>query len=72
MIVTNKTYDVIKMIALLILPVAAFIAKLGDIWGLPMCDAISATLIAFDAVMGVVVKILSDAYNEATDNGECS
>lgn len=62
MIMTNKTYDTIKIIALLIAPIAAFVAKIGDIWGLPMCGSISATLLAFDVVMGVIVKISADAY----------
>jgi hypothetical protein len=32
---SNKTYDIIKKIALLIAPAVTFFAALVDIWGIP-------------------------------------
>lgn len=61
---SNKTYDLLKHIALIVLPVAAFIAKFGEIWGLPYGDEISQTLIAFDAMLGAYLKVASDKYAE--------
>ena len=68
MLMTNKTYDILKYIALLILPIAAFVAKVGEIWGLGWCEGVSATLIALDAVLGAVVKISSDAYKDQAND----
>lgn len=61
---SNKTYDTLKVIALIILPLAAFISKFAHIWGLPYGDEISQTLIAFDAMLGAYLKVASDKYAE--------
>ena len=67
MILSNKTYDIIKLIALLILPLSELVAALGHIWGLPRAAEITATLVALDAFLGAIVKICSDAYNNKHD-----
>lgn len=69
MILTNKTYDILKLIALLILPVSELITALGHIWGLPHAAEITATLVALDAFLGAVVKICSDAYKNCNGDG---
>ena len=62
MILQNKTYDILKLIALLILPFSELVAALSHIWGWEHGAAITATLVALDAFLGAVVKICSDAY----------
>ena len=62
MILSNKTYDLLKLIALLVLPVSELVAAFGHIWGLPHATEITASLVALDAFLGAVVKICSDAY----------
>ena len=32
---SDKTYDVLKLLAIFILPLAALITSLSDIWGIP-------------------------------------
>lgn len=59
---TNKTYDIIKIIALLILPISEFIGSLATIWGIPYGQQIVSTLVAVDVLFGVIVKIASDMY----------
>lgn len=67
---TNKTYDIIKIIALLILPISEFIGSIASIWGIPHGQEITATLVAFNVLFGVIVKIASDIYNkEQTKEG---
>ena len=64
MILQNKTYDVLKFIALLIMPLADLIAALANIWGLPYGSQIVATLVAIHAFLSAFVKLSSDKYHE--------
>ncbi len=64
---SNKTYDVLKVVALIILPLAALITSLSDIWGIPYGQQISQTLIAVDVFLGAILKRSSDKYAEAQD-----
>ena len=61
---TNKTYDILKYIAQIVLPaVATLYATLAQIWSLPYADAIPLTIMAVDTFMGVMLKISSDNYH---------
>lgn len=64
MILQNKTYDVLKIIALIIMPFADFIAALANIWGIPYGSQIVATLVALHALLAAFVKVSSDKYHE--------
>ena len=70
MIMSNKIYDILKNIALYVLPgLATFILALGTIWGLPYTEAIAATITAIDTFLGTILKISSDQYHEEQDGG---
>ncbi len=62
--VSNKTYDIIKTIALTIAPIATFIAALVDIWGIPYGSQIVATISALDVLVGALVVILKNLYEK--------
>lgn len=62
---SNKTYDTIKFIALLIAPIATFVAALVDIWGIPFGSQIVATISALDVFVGALVVILKTIYDKA-------
>lgn len=64
MILQNKTYDILKAIALIILPLADLIAALASIWGLPYGSQIVASLTAFHVFLSAFVKVSSDKYHE--------
>ncbi len=52
---TNKTYDVLKWIALVVLPAAAtFYTALAPIWHLPYESEIPMTITAVDALLGAL------------------
>ena len=68
---SNKTYNTLKIIALIILPLAALITSLSDIWGIPYGQQISQTLIAIDTFLGVILKNASDKYMEDQDAVDC-
>lgn len=59
---TNKEYDTLKMIALILTPVLAFLASLTNIWHVPYAEQIVATLTALDTLIGAVVVIANKQY----------
>lgn len=67
---TNKFYDVMKYIAQIVLPaVGALYAALGSIWGWNYVEAIVGTISAVDLFLGTLLKIKSDQYWAAIDEG---
>jgi hypothetical protein len=60
--VTNKQYDTLKTIALILTPVLAFLASLVNIWGIPYGEQIVATLTAIDTLVGAVVVVTNRNY----------
>lgn len=62
---TNKTYDILKELALTILPAMAVLyATLGKIWGLPYVSELPATIMAIDTFLGVCLHISSAEYKK--------
>ena len=66
---SNKVYDNLKVIALILAPVLAFLASLVNIWGLPYGEQIVATLTALDTLIGAVVVAASKAYHKTDGEG---
>ena len=60
---SNKTYDYLKIIALIVIPAAVtcWIA-IGNIWGLPYVEEIAGTATAIATFLGALLKISSDRY----------
>lgn len=59
---TNKTYDTIKNVALLITPIIVFGCSLVSIWNIPYGAEITATLAAVDTLAGAVVVVANKIY----------
>lgn len=59
---TNKQYDILKTISLLIAPIVVFLTALVDIWGIPYGSQIVATLAAVDVLLGAIVTIARRQY----------
>jgi len=75
MTMSNKTYDILKFIALKVLPaLATLILALGAIWNIPYSEAIAATITAIDTFLGAILGISSKEYakeqKEWADNEE--
>lgn len=65
MILKNKTYDILKFIAQYLLPgLATCVATIFKIWNIPYGVEISATIMAIDTLLGVMLGISSAKYNE--------
>lgn len=62
---SNRTYDILKYIAQIVLPaIATLYFALAGIWGLPYREEIVGTITAIDTFMGVLLKISTDNYNK--------
>ena len=61
---SNKTYDVLKYIAQIVLPaIATLYFALSSIWGLPYGEQIVGTIAAIDAFLGALLGISTKIYN---------
>ena len=61
----NKTYDVLKWIALVVLPALTTLwLALANIWGFPYAEAIGATMTAITAFLGALLGVSSVQYNK--------
>lgn len=69
MMMTNKTYDTLKLIALLVLPIGTFVSTFFDIWGIPGAEQIQQTFIALDVLCGAVVTIAKQIYDSRQSHG---
>lgn len=60
---SNKTYDVLKWIAQILLPaLGTLYFAIASIWGLPYAEQIVGTITAVDAFLGVVLDVSSKKY----------
>lgn len=60
----NKTYDVLKFIAQILLPaIATLYFGLAQIWGLPYGEAVVGTITAIDLFLGTLLGISTTKYN---------
>ena len=65
---SNRTYDILKYIAQIVLPaVGTLYFALAGIWGFPYGEQIVGTITAVDTFMGVVLKISSDNYYKTNE-----
>ena len=59
----NKTYDILKYVAQILIPaIATLYFSVSQIWGLPYGEQIVGTLTALDAFLGVCLGISSNNY----------
>ena len=63
--ISNDTYDIIKWIAVNLLPATElFVLTLGKIWGLPYSEQIAATVAAVGVFLAAIIGISSKTYRE--------
>lgn len=65
---SNKTYDILKFIAQIVLPaLGTLYFALAGIWGLPYGEQIVGTITAVDTFLGAILKLSSDRYNKEVE-----
>lgn len=67
----NKTYDILKYIAQIVLPaLGALYFALSQIWGLPYGEEIVGTITALDCFLGALLGLSTMAYNKRIGGAE--
>lgn len=61
---SNKLYDILKKISMLVAPVATLISTLGITWGWPYSTQIAGTFAAIDVFLGAALTISTNQYNK--------
>ena len=65
---SNKVYDILKWIALFLLPaIGTLYFALAGIWGFPYGEQVVGTITALDTFLGVVLGISTARYNKRID-----
>ena len=60
---SNKLYDILKYIALIVLPaLATLYSCLAKIWNFPFEVAIPATIMAVDTFLGALLQVSTKQY----------
>lgn len=68
---SNKAYDTLKLIALILAPILAFAASIVNIWGVEHSEQIVASLTALDTLIGAIVVAASKMYHgDSEDNSD--
>lgn len=68
MVVSDKVYNILKAIAMYILPaLGTLYFALAGIWGFPYGEQIVGTITAVDTFLGVLIKVLQVQYQKRLD-----
>jgi hypothetical protein len=64
MTLSNKTYDILKWVAQILLPaLATLYFAIASVWGLPYSEQIVGTISAVDVFLGALLGISTAVYN---------
>lgn len=67
---SDKTYDILKWIAQILLPaLGTLYFALSKIWGFPFATEVVGTITAIDTFLGAVLGISTMNYNKEIENG---
>lgn len=67
----DKSYNLIKWIAQLVLPAAGTLYfALSQIWGFPYGEEIVGTITAVDVFLGALIGISTVQYNKSVSDGK--
>jgi len=71
MLFDNKVYDILKYIALIVLPATgALYFGLAKIWGFPFGEEIVGTITIIDTFLGTLLGISTNQYNKNNEVDE--
>lgn len=61
----NKTYDILKWVALIVLPaIGTLYFALAGIWGFPYGEQVVGTITAIETFLGAVLQISNSNYKK--------
>lgn len=59
---TDKTYETLRILAMLVAPIGAFVATLCNVWNIPYAEPIALTITALDVMFGTIVEVLRNNW----------
>lgn len=63
----DKTYDILKRVALIVVPaLATFVNAVGIVWGVPYTNEVTASITAFGVFLGAAIGVSSKNYEPDT------
>lgn len=63
--ISNKTYDILKWVAMYFLPaLGTLYFALAGIWGLPYGEQVVGSITAIDTFLGILLGISTAQYNK--------
>lgn len=64
---SNKTYDIIKWVVMIVLPaLSALYVGLGGIWGWPYIEQVAGTISCITVFLGALLGISGASYKKST------
>lgn len=61
---SNKTYDILKWVAVIFLPaLATLYYALGQVWNLPNAEQVVGTIVSVDVFLGALIGVSTAQYN---------
>lgn len=68
---SNKTYDILKWVAMYLLPaLGTLYFALASIWGMPYGEEIIGTITAIDTFLGAILGISTAKYKKSEEEKE--
>lgn len=65
MLISNKTYDFLKWVALIVLPaIGTLYFGIASIWSLPYSEEIVGTITVVDTFLGAILGISTMSYSK--------
>ena len=69
--ISNKTYDILKYVALIFIPaLVTFVTTAGTELGYPHTEMLTVLISAFGTFLGALLVVSSNSYNKGVDNGQ--
>ena len=69
--ISNKTYDILKYVALIFIPaLVTFVTTAGAELGYPHTETLTVLISAFGTFLGALLVVSSNSYNKGVDNGQ--
>lgn len=64
-IMNNKVYDILKWIAMVVLPaIGTLYFTLAGIWEFPYGEQVVGTITAIDTFLGIILGVSANTYNK--------
>lgn len=62
---SNKTYDTLRILSQLILPIGTFVSGVMTIWHAPGAEQVMATFAALDVLAGAIVTVAKAQWDRS-------